>query len=172
MNPSNQPRTHRRPAATATRGFALITVVLLTALGAIAGAMLLDVVRVDILLGKSQRQTQDARQVAEGAIMEAINDVDTPAQLPMFEDNDLTARYAPPANSAFDEKMGDYTVDFALVRVVPLAESSAIQSRALVYEVDASGDVGNGEASFDVRSEVFRLVSYKPGTEIPRRHAR
>ncbi len=154
------------------RGFALITVILLTALGAIAGAMLLDLVRLDIVLGKSQRQTQTAREVAEGAVMEAINDLDTPDQLPMFDDADLRNRYTPSANSAFDQRAGRYTVDFSLVRVVPLAESSAIQSRALVYEVDAVSNVGSDEAHFDVRSEVFRLVSYKPGIELPRRHAR
>ena len=63
-------------------------------------------------------------------------------------------------------------MDVALVRVVPLAESSAIQSRALVYEVDAVGAVGSGDAHFDVRTEIFRIVSYKPGTVLPRRHAR
>ncbi len=39
------------------RGFALISVVLLTAMVAVAGAVLLDMVRLDILLGRSQRQT-------------------------------------------------------------------------------------------------------------------
>lgn len=166
---TNQPK---RRARGQRRGFALITVVLLTALGTIAGAMLLDLVRIDILLGKSQRQTQTAREVAEGAVMEAINDLDTPTQLPSFEDSDMTARYVPSTDSAFDQRAGEFEVDFALVRVVPLAESSALQSRALVYEVDATGAVGGGEAHFDVRTEVFRVVSYKPGTEPPRRHAR
>lgn len=154
------------------RGFALISVVLLTALAAVAGAVLLDMVRLDILLGRSQRQTVDAREVAEGAVMEFVNDLDTPEQLPMFDDNDLSIRYTPPTTSAFADRKGEYTVDVSLVRVVPLAESSAIQSRALVYEVDAVGDVGSGDAHFDVRSEIFRIVSYKPGTVLPRRHAR
>lgn len=154
------------------RGFALISVVLLTALVAVAGAVLLDMVRLDILLGRSQRQTVNAREVAEGAVMEFVNDLDTPEQLPMFDDNDLSIRYTPPTTSAFADRKGEYTVDVSLVRVVPLAESSAIQSRALVYEVDAVGDVGSGDAHFDVRSEIFRIVSYKPGTVLPRRHAR
>ena len=154
------------------RGFALISVVLLTALVAVAGAVLLDMVRLDILLGRSQRQTVDARELAEGAVMEFVNDLDTPEQLPMFDDNDLSIRYSPPTSSAFDRRKGEYTVDVALVRVVPLAESSAIQSRALVYEVDAVGAVGSGDAHFDVRTEIFRIVSYKPGTVLPRRHAR
>ena len=154
------------------RGFALISVVLLTAMVAVAGAVLLDMVRLDILLGRSQRQTVDARELAEGAVMEFVNDLDTPEQLPMFDDNDLSIRYTPPTASAFDRRKGEYTVDVALVRVVPLAESSAIQSRALVYEVDAVGAVGRGDAHFDVRTEIFRIVSYKPGTVLPRRHAR
>lgn len=154
------------------RGFALISVVLLTAMVAVAGAVLLDMVRLDILLGRSQRQTVDARELAEGAVMEFVNDLDTPEQLPMFDDNDLSIRYTPPSSSAFDQRKGEYTVDVALVRVVPLAESSAIQSRALVYEVDAVGAVGSGDSHFDVRSEIFRIVSYKPGTVLPRRHAR
>jgi hypothetical protein len=154
------------------RGFALISVVLLTAMVAVAGAVLLDMVRLDILLGRSQRQTVDARELAEGAVMEFVNDLDTPEQLPMFDDNDLSIRYTPPTSSAFDRRKGEYTVDVALVRVVPLAESSAIQSRALVYEVDAVGAVGAGDAHFDVRTEIFRIVSYKPGTVLPRRHAR
>ena len=64
-------RSNHRP------GFALIGVVMLTAALAIGGAILLDVVRVDLIFGKTGRQTEEARQIAEGALMEVINDQDT-----------------------------------------------------------------------------------------------
>ncbi|MFO0725475.1 MAG: hypothetical protein U1E65_16950 [Myxococcota bacterium] len=161
----------RRPNQ--TRGFALIVVVMLSAALAMGGAILLDVVRVDLLLGRTGRQTEEARQVAEGAVMEAINDQDTPNQLPPLDDSDLTRAYQPTSATPFAvrDRGLSYDAQFRLIRVVPLAESSMNQTRAIVHEIAATGNAGNGETAVDVRTEIYRVVAFQPGTVLPRRHA-
>ncbi|MFO0723750.1 MAG: hypothetical protein U1E65_08220 [Myxococcota bacterium] len=156
------------------RGFALIGIVVLTAALAIGGAILLDWVRVDLLLGNSEANTELARQTAEGAVMEVINDRDTPDQLPPLDDTDLTRSYQPSAVTAFVESSGARTFDaeLRLIRVVPLAESSMNQTRAVVHEVTATGKSGFGQSTVEVRTEIYRVVAFQPGTVLPRRHAR
>ena len=135
--------------------------------------MLLDKVQFDGLLSRQQRQVHEAREVTEGAVMEAINDLTTPDQMPLVDSVDMTATYSADPTSAFDDAATKkYDVDLALVRIVPVPESSALLTRALVYEVSARGSASRGEANFEVRAEVFRIASFKPGTVVPRRHAR
>jgi hypothetical protein len=161
-------RSNHRP------GFALIGVVMLTAALAIGGAILLDVVRVDMIFGKTGRQTEEARQIAEGAVMEVINDQDTPNQLPPLDDSDLTRTYQASSATAFsDPRQGiNFEAELRLIRIVPLAESSMNQTRAIVHEVTTRGTAGHGDASVELRTEIYRVVAFQPGTVLPRRHAR
>lgn len=162
-------RQRRRRA----RGFALIAVMLMSAVGALVAAHMLDMVNLDLVLAGSERRADEARELAEGSIMEVIEDVDTPTALPLLDDGDLRATWAPSASSPFASSSArQSTVELRLVRVVPLAESSLQQTRAVVHEVRAVGAVNGDEARHEIRTEVYRVVAFRPGMVIPRRHGR
>lgn len=155
------------------KGFALFMVVMMVALLSIAGMALMDVVRIDLLIVGNGRQEAVAKEIAEGALMEMINDSQTPDQLPMLDDSDLTQTYTPSNQSAFLEVAHNrrFNADARLLRIVPLSESSHTYTRAVVHEVRVASDVA-GEASFELSAEVFRTATFRPGRVLPRRHAR
>ena len=162
-------RARRRGAG----GFAHITVMLGEAVGALVAAHMLDMVSLDLVLAGSERRVDEARELAEGSIMEVIEDVDTPTALPVLDDGDLRASWSPSTASPFASSSARRTsVELRLVRVVPLAESSLQQTRAVVHEVRAVGAVNEDEARHEIRTEVYRVVAFRPGMVIPRRHGR
>ncbi len=155
------------------RGFSMIMVVMLLAVTSISAAVLLNTVGADIFNASIVHRTLRARSVAEGAVMEVIDDDRTRAILPDFASTALTANYTPSAQSAFKNALtGDYTASVKLLRFVPLAESSQTWSRALVYEVTADATVSNGDGGSQLSSEIFRVISIPPGIMLPFKHAR
>jgi len=156
------------------RGFALFVVVLLTAMLSVVAMSVLDLVRIDLLLAGHERTNDEAREVAEGALMEVINDEETPTLLPMLDDSDLAESYTPSTLSPFVRDSGarSYEASARLLRIVPMSESSHSFSRAIVHELESDADAGYGNASFRASTEVFRTVSFRPGIVLPRRHAR
>jgi hypothetical protein len=152
----------------------MLVTVLIVAMISVAAASTLDLVRIDLMIATHDRQATTSREVAEGAMIEVINDEQTPAMLPMLDDTDLTSTYTPPTSSPFVSSAAghNYTATARLLRLVPLNESSQQYTRAIVHAVSVSSDVAHGEAAFTVEAEVYRTVSFKAGMVLPRRHAR
>jgi hypothetical protein len=155
------------------RGYALFTVVVLMGAGALAAALLLDVLHIDLLVGRNERQVAVARELAEGGVMEVIGDLDTGDQLPLLDDTDLAANYQASSDALFaGSGAGHAQVDVTLLRIVPLSESSVELSRAVVHEIRSVGESNDGSASYTIRTEIYRTVAMRPGTILPRRHGR
>ena len=152
----------------------MIAVVMLVAVLALVGVSLLELLRLDLSLVGQSRKNLEAREVAEGAVMEVVNDLDTPSLLPSIGDGSLTNDYAPRPDSPFSDPVSrrDYSARVSLLRVAPLGESSHAWSRALVYEVEVTAKINDGESTAEVRSEVFKTVAFEPGIVLPRRHYR
>ena len=154
-------------------GFGMFVVVLLVAVTSVVGLSLLDVIRVDLLMVGNEREERVAMEVAEGALMEVINDDLTPDTLPLLDDADLESTFTPASASAFSHSgRQEFTANAQLLRIVPLAESSHTYSRAVVHEVGVEARVGGGAASYQLNAEIYRTVTFRPGTVLPRRHAR
>lgn len=156
------------------RGFSLLVVALVMALLSIGAAALLDLIKLDLMLSKNDRSEEEAREVAEGALMESINDVRTPTLLPGLDDTDLESTYSALSSSPFYQTSGGRKFDakYRLLRLAPLNESSYSQSRAIVYEVEIQASASNGDSSSELRTQIFKTVSLSPGIILPARHAR
>lgn len=153
-------------------GFALISVMLLVAVVALTATILLDVLRADVMLGGLERSLDEARAVAEGGVMEVIDDRQTPDLLPTHRTPELRAEHSGGGGVFAASGQGTYEAEIELLRIVPLSESSINQTRAVVYEVTSIGTSNRGEERFEVRTEIFRPVAIQRGVVLPRRHAR
>lgn len=172
------------------RGFALIVVVMIVAAISLVAVTLLNFVNLDVVIAGQNRKTFEARAVADCAAFEVLDHADTPGLLPDFASNNLQyvasdphgifgAAGTAPAGTSYcitpgtlDKPAQDYSADVRLLRYVPLTESSLNWSRALVYELRTIGEIDNGDATSEVRAEIWRVASYAPGTLLPRIHAR
>ena len=149
-------------------GFAMFVVVMAVAMTSLVGVALLDMVQLDVLISGNERRSVEAREVAEGALMEIINDEDTPNRLPMLDAPNLRVEHTAGTNSPFS----DNTATAELLRIVPITESSHTYSRAIVHEISVESDVAHGESGFEVSAEIYRTASFRPGMVLPRRHSR
>lgn len=179
------------------KGFALLIVVLISALAAVAAVALLDLVGVDLTMVGEQRRTGEASAIAAGAVLEILADQNADLFFPDLETVGLTVRYAgrglngvhskgpdgaaPVAltenNSAFTRDVGGadeqrYDADVALLRVVPRLDSGLTVTRSFVYEVTVDGISSGGRASRQMRAQLFRDISMQAGTQLAREHAR
>lgn len=158
------------------RGFALLTVVMLVAVFTISALVVLDLVTGDLSAVQVQHRSEEARETAEGGLMEVLNDHTTMETLPTPSSTNLKASYTVPSDSDFSGQSaargsGQYTAEFQLVRMAPLLESSHNVVRAVVYEVNVESQMESGAAA-RVQAEVYRVVASKPGVVQPRTHAR
>jgi hypothetical protein len=165
-----RPSVHRR-------GFALLTVLLLVAIFTVSALVALEIVRGNLDDVGTVHRRQEAKDAAEGGLMEALNDRATMSVLPTFTTPNLTSSYTVSSGSRFSgpasasRAAGTYNASFALVRMAPLLESSHTVVRAVIYQVDVEAKLDNGAASA-VEAEVYRVVSAKSGAVQPRIHAR
>ena len=163
-----------RPQNQNRRGFTLIIVVMLIAVMAMMGVALLNLLSLDNSLVGQSRRTIEARSIAEGGTMEVINSADLPDQLPRLEANNLSVLRTASTNSVFSEAADadDYQSKISLMRIAPLSESSQGLSRAVVYEVVTRARYGEGEATAEVRTEIYRPTSWEGQSIMPRKHYR
>lgn len=173
---TRHPRSRaRRNGPTPRRaGFALIVVMLLMGMMAVAGLAVIDQVHTELELVGQERRIEDSQVIADGAVMEVINDERTPNLLPDYESTNLHATYTPPTDSPYAAAAygTNYTAEIRLLRFVPVSESSQNWTRALVYEIDATGEVDHAHVSSEVRAQVFKTISVAAGVLLPRVHAR
>lgn len=155
------------------RGFTLIVVIMLVAVMAMMAVSLINLIRVDLMLVGQSRRNAAAREIAEGGLMEVINDQDLPNLYPNIGDANLIRTYTPPAASVFTAASGDrYDATVSLLRIAPMGESSQGLTRAVVYEVAVTSNYRNGESSAEVRAEIYRPVSWAAGAILPSNHYR
>jgi hypothetical protein len=155
------------------RGFSLPIVILSLGVAAVSAAVLLDVVSFDFVLQGEERRGREARQLAEGGLMELINDQRLLNRLPDLKDDDLSNDMEPPQQSMFagEDKLGKYAAEVRLLRLSPLLESSQGRLQAIMYELVVDGERSSGQEA-GVRAEIYKFASKPPGLVQEGRHAR
>jgi hypothetical protein len=142
----------------------------------LAGLGILQLIRLDLTMTGQSRRSVQARDSAEGAVMEVINNVNTSALLPDLGSplTGLSVSAPPPGNSPFiDPRVGDsYGVKVNLLRIAPMSESSFAWTRATVYEIDSQSSFHRGDSQAAVRAEVYKAVAFEPGIVLPNKHFR
>lgn len=161
----------RRSRKDRQAGFALFIVMILVAMLAVGALSLLDMINLDIIMVGEERRYSRAKESAEGGLSEMLNDVETPDNLPGLSHATLTEDYVPPTQSPFIESAEGFEGRFELLRIVPLSESSHTLTRAVVHGLHTRGRSGP-RASAEVDVEIYRVMAYRPGTILPRRHIR
>lgn len=160
------------------RGFSLLIVVIIMALLALVGTVVLSVVNTEQQIIGLVRLSKEARFGAESAAREVLNDEDLPSMLPAYSTPDLVSTYVKSPGSRFDRAatLGlselSYEAEIALVRDVPIRESSLSVTRAFLYEVRVESEVAGGAGSDEVTAEVFKVFTVPAGTVLPDTHAR
>jgi type II secretory pathway pseudopilin PulG len=162
----------RRPNPRDRRGFALIVIVLVVAMMSVVAATLLSSIGSELSIIGRRRETWAARQIADSGAREML--ANNGALLPDFNTANLETTWQPSANSpAVDSASGSgYTGKYRLLRFVPVSESSEGSVRALVYEIDSTGQYLANDSTSEVAGEVYRTVAVAQGIVAPRIHAR
>ena len=158
------------------RGFTMLTTSTLIAIVAVSALVVLDMIDLDFAQVAQQRSTMESREAAEGGLMELLNDQDVLGSLPTLETTNLRTSHVPTSASVFGQShevkgSRDFAAEIELIRSVPMLESSHTVVRALVYDVRVRARAGSGGTS-RIAAEVFRISASKPGTVLPRMHAR
>lgn len=155
-------------------GFAMLIVFLLVGAMAAAGAAVLGLVDNELNIVGRNRELNEATEVAEGGVMEAIDDSNIADKLPSFTTTGLTANYVAPGASPWNDTAlkRSYATQMRFMRVAPMQESSQSWSRALIYEIDSIGTMNDGDSTDQVAMEIFRTITIPQGTLLPRIHAK
>ena len=180
-------RRGRRPES---RGFALFVVTIVVALVAIMALSLLDQVGIDLIIAGEHRKTRIARDDGIGAMTEVLSDTTLLPSLPSVDAPNLRYRYidddglggyvrdpdglsqpVTSAESAFFYDIGTsseraYRANVRLVRFARPPDTGLNKVGALVYEVWLESSVNQGEATSQVRAEVWRPIRLEEGREI------
>lgn len=168
--------TSCRPGRRARGGFTLVTMVMLLALASVAALVVLDSVNTDVDMLRSQQRTGEAREAAEGGLMEVLNDQRLPTMLPDLSSPQLRTQYTPSGQSIYNQPSvhrgaRNYSATIDLVRVAPMMESSHNRVRAVMYQVLVDAEAGDGSRA-GVEAEVYKIASARAGVIQPRSHAR
>ena len=155
----------------ARRGFSLLVVIMVLALLAMVGVIVLSVVDTEFQILGMERTSHEARFGAEAAAMEVLNDEDLGPMLPGYSTSALKSTYLNSNNSAFGGHV-TYEATVSLVRDTPIHESSLTVTRAFLYEVRLEAEVGNGNATDEVNAEIYKVFTVPAGTVLPDSHAR
>ena len=153
------------------RGFSLLVVMLVVALLAIIGTVVLTLVDTEYRILGMERAAQEARFGAEAATMEVLNDEDIGSMLPGYSTDELQTKYTASEKSAFGGRV-EYEATISLIRDTPIKESSLTVTRAFLYEVRVGAEVGGGDAFDEVNAEIYKVFSMPAGTVLPDDHAR
>jgi type II secretory pathway component PulJ len=166
----------KSPRRRARGGFTLLTLILLLAVGSLAAAVVLVDMGDELELLRLQRQREEAREAAEGGLMEVLNAQSLAAALPDPTTPNLSVTFQPPAQSIFDNPsvyrgQRSYTANVRLVRMAPMLESSHSVVRAVMYEIQVDAQAADG-TSAGVEAEVYRVAASQSGIIQPRVHGR
>lgn len=158
-------------------GFALLVVVMIVALISVIALTLLDFLQVDIAITGQNRMSAQAAFVADVGNIELVDHQSTESLLPPM-DSPVVA-VAPPPGSWVNRPVGGadnppetYQGQVRFLKHVYVTESAQDIVRGLVYEFAAVGNVNNGDATSEVRSEATIERAFDPGLILPQIHAR
>jgi hypothetical protein len=171
-------RKAARLVSRARRGFSLLAVFIIVALVSVSSILVLEIVSQDQSNQLFTRERMQAREVAEGALMEVANDIEVGVNLPGVDSEEIEISYTPSNASAYVNKDNGmrsdetYEATISHVRFVPVLESSITRITAIVYEIDTSAVVNDGGGSQQLEAEVYRVVALPTGKVLPRVHAR
>lgn len=154
----------------------MVTTVLMLALAALSAAVIFASVQDEQEILRYHRQSMEAREAAEGGLMEVMNDQRLSEMLPDLATPSLRRAYTPSGQSVFSGGSAHrtnraYTANIQLVRIAPMTESSHNVVRAVLYEVEVESISDNG-ASAGVEAEVYKVATARAGVLQPRNHAR
>lgn len=180
-------RRGHRPKA---RGFALFVVTVVVALVAVMAISLLDQVGLDLIIAGEHRKTRIARDDGVGAMTEVLSDDTLLSNLPnadapnlryRYIDRDGTSAYVrdpdglstpvSAGESAYFHDVGTsaeraYRSNVRLVRFARPPDTGLNKVGALVYEVWLEASVNQGEATSQVRTEIWRPIRLEEGREV------
>lgn len=155
------------------RGFAMVVVILVLALGAVVAAAVLDMVDLQHQVTRLMRLSHEARDLTEAGLMEVVGDEQLATYLPSITGENPTVNYYPSSYSPFKlGSNGGYQASISYIKNVPVRESSFGIVRGLIFEVSATGESDTNQANAAVTAEIYRLVGYPTGVVLPRNHAR
>ena len=152
----------------------MIVVIMIVAVLAVMGVALLNLLNLDNNLVGQSRRGIHARDIAMGGTTEVINMSNLADILPKVTDPNLSVLVQANEGSAFSvsNNADDYQSRVSFMRVAPLTESSQGLSRAVVYEIVTRSRYENGEATSEVRTEIYRPASWEGQSIQPKRHYR
>jgi hypothetical protein len=170
----------RRHRSERQRGFALLVVVMVVALISVVALTLLDVLRIDLAIVGQNRAIAQARFVADAGNIELVDNLDTEGLLPDAITAPATLTVAvPPVTGTLinrpqtaDEAAQTYQGEIRLVRFGPATNCSLSVCRDLFFEIRTVGEIGNGDASSEVRSMSKKVTTFPRGTIITNMHGR
>jgi hypothetical protein len=163
----------------------MLAVIIVVALLALIGVSLLRLIHSDIIVVSQARRGSEARDTADAAIQEVINDLrlTTPGsvnELPDPGTPGLSLAYTPPnfinvgpapLSAVRSQPTYDYNANIRLLRNTRKPENQ-ITVVNLVYEIDVNSTYGGGAATSRATAEVYRTVVYPAGWDPQRRYYR
>lgn len=161
----------RRQPQAGREGFAMLVVIIIAALLALLATSLMQLVQSDLSEIGQSRKTFEARDTADGAVSEMLNDMGFVDDYPVLGGASLEVAYNN-AGSRFTGEGREYQGSVRLLRVGPATESSLEQTRVITYEVRALADVNGGAAQSEIVAEVLRTIAYPRGWAPQEQHFR
>jgi hypothetical protein len=160
----------------AQSGFTFITLVLLLALATVSGLIVIASIEDDQVMRRVGRGSSEAREAAEGGLMEVLNDQRLSSMLPDPSTPSLSRDYVPSVGSVYNaasahRRARTYTARLDLIRMTPMLESSHSVVQAVMYQVQVDA-VSGDEFTSGVQAEVYKVASARGGVIQPRSHAR
>lgn len=141
------------------RGFSLMLVVMMVGALAVTGLLFIVALEDDAKLHGHERRRREARQAAEGGLMELLNDVRIQVLLPSSAGQEARLEYGKPSKSYFmseDVTSPVYRAEVMLVRTTAPLESSQRRVRAVLYEAEVRATMPDGETA-DMEALIYRL---------------
>ncbi len=149
---------------------------MLLALATVSALIVIASVEDDQMLRRVGRGSSEAREAAEGGLMEVLNDQRLSTMLPDPSTPTLSRDYQPSSASIYNaasphRRARSYTARLELIRMTPMLESSHSVVQAVMYQVQVDAISGD-EFTAGVQAEVYKIASARSGVIQPRSHAR
>lgn len=127
---------------------------------AVSALVVLTTLTGDMRLHGEERRHRDAREVAQGGLMEVMNHGRLLQKLPSAAGDTARVKFGRPTSSEFwdSAERAKYAAKATLVRSAPALESSQRRVRAVIYQVKVRGKMSTGETA-DVESYLYRLAA-------------
>ena len=131
----------------------------------------LDLISIDLDLVGQQRRLLAAQQVADGGMMEKLDDLQMANEFPTTPGTTSPLNIPDQANSLFVKNTGTplqetYSGNVRWVRFAPKSENSQGRLWAVTYEMVVQSDINQGQASSQTTTEVTTRMIVPDGQTI------